>query len=66
MTYCGVEILCKVVGTRDVSGNTLYEVRPAGDTKEKEFQKAGVPIAPQNSRDQFVAFEWQISKKAHT
>lgn len=65
-TFSGVEISCTVVGTRDMSGDTLYEVKPRGDLKVKELQKAGVPITPENVGGHFMAFEWQISKKGHT
>jgi hypothetical protein len=38
-------------------------VKPAGDPKVNEFQKAGCPVSQATAFDQFVAFEWQISGK---
>lgn len=59
-TFCGVTIQCRIVEVRSVSGDTVYDVKPAGDPLVREFQKAGVPVNDENARDKFVAFEWQV------
>jgi hypothetical protein len=66
MTYAGVKVMCKVVGVRKLKEGCAYDVRPLGDLKVKDFQKAGVPITQDNGAGQFVAFDWQILEKAHT
>jgi len=64
-TYSGVEISCKVLDMRQVKDGIRYEVKPVGDLKVRDFQKAGVPITQDNAQVQFVAFDWQIVSKAH-
>jgi len=65
VTYCGVRIMCKVIGVRKLKDGFAYDVKPVGDPKVKEFQKAGVPTTQENAYEQFVAFDWQILEKAH-
>lgn len=64
-TYCGVEISCKVLDMRQVKDGIRYEVKPVGDLKVRDFQKAGVPITQDNAQGQFVAFDWQVVRKAN-
>ena len=59
-TFCGVTLACRIVEVRRVSSGVVYEVRPAGDPMVREFQKTGVPVNPDNAREKFVAFDWQI------
>ena len=59
-TLCGVTLACRIVEVRRVTSGVVYDVRPAGDPMVREFQKAGVPVTPENARDKFVAFDWQI------
>jgi len=59
-TYCGVDVTCKVVTMKQTKDGIRYEVRPVGDLKVRDFQKAGVPITSDNAGAQFVAFDWQI------
>jgi hypothetical protein len=59
-TFSGVEIFVQVCGVRKTSSGPVYDVKPVGDLKVKEFQKAGVPVTDSNAADQFVAFDWQV------
>lgn len=59
-TFSGVEITVQVCAVRQTSTGPVYDVKPVGDLKVKEFQKAGVPVTDANARDQFVAFDWQV------
>jgi len=65
LTFCGVEISCKVLDMRQAKDGIRYEVKPVGDLKVRDFQKAGVPITQDNAQGQFVAFDWQVARKAH-
>jgi hypothetical protein len=59
-TFCGVTLSCRIIGVRSVTSGVVYDVRPASDPMVREFQKAGVPVNPDNAREKFVVFVWQI------
>jgi len=62
MTFCGVELTGVVKSVRIVSGDPVYDVTPMGNLKIAEQRKAGVPVDETNARQDFVAFEWQITR----
>jgi len=59
-TFSGVELMVEIIKVRQTSTGPVYDVKPVGDPKIKEFQKAGVPVNESNAREQFVAFDWQV------
>jgi len=54
-----------VLDMKQVKDGIRYEVKPVGDLKVRDFQKAGVPITQDNAQSQFVVFDWQVVRKAH-
>lgn len=62
-TFCGVTIRCKIMSVRSSKEGNIYMVKPEGDPKVSEFQRAGCPVTQTTAFDQFVAFEWQILSK---
>ena len=64
-TFCGVEVKCRIMSSREVKAGTIYAVKPV-ENRWKDFKQAGVPATQDDAMNEFTAFDWQISPCRNT
>ena len=60
ITYCGVEVTCRVTNVKEDTAGVIYEAVPVGNKKSRELRTAGVPVDDDTVNHKFIVFPHQV------